>query len=146
MSYGELYLPPERPQYNTRTGHFFKGHVPHNKGKKWDEWMSKRGQRRVRKGWVNLSEYRPKKRPDNSERCRIPVVAVRDDGTWCVLSFVGMAGEWVGGNRENVRRCCQFNRRRHVNKKTGAVNTDHKYMGIRFYYESDPIWMQKIKP
>jgi len=145
MNYGELYIPPIRKPYNPTNGQFLKGHEPHNKGKRWDEWMSKRGQRRVRKGWVNLSEYRPKTRPDTAERCRVQVIAVMDDGTWLVLPYIGAAGEWIGGCRENVRRCCQFNRRRHINKKTGAVNTDHKYKGVRFYYESDSIWTTKIK-
>ena len=71
--------------------------------------------------------------------------AVKDDGTWCVLPYIGAAGDWIGGSRENVRRCCQSNRERHVNKKTGKVNTDHKYLGVRFYYESDNIWTTKVK-
>lgn len=25
------------------------------------------------------------------------------------------------------------------------VNTDHKYMGIRFYFESDNVWTTKIQ-
>lgn len=145
MAYGELYLPPVRPQYNMENGQFLKGHEPTNKGKAWNEWMSKRGQKRAMRGWANLDKYRPKTRPDNAGRCRLQVVAVTDDGAWFVLPYIGAAGEWIGGSRENVRRCCQFNRRRHVNKKTGAVNTDHKYKGIRFYYETDNIWITKIK-
>lgn len=145
-SYGELTLPPVRTGINILTGRFMKGHVPANKGKKWSDYMGKRAMKRAAKGWANLDKHRNKNgRPDVAGRCRIPVVAVRDDGSWCVLPFIGMAGEWAGGNREDVRRCCQLNQCRHVNKKTGAVNTDHKYMGIRFYYESDTIWMQKIK-
>ena len=107
--------------------------------------MSKRAQRRASKGWANLDKFRPKKRPDNCSRCRVQIVAVKDDGTWCVLPYIGAAGEWIGGCRENVRRCCQSNRERHVNKKTGKVNTDHKYLGVRFYYESDNIWTTKVK-
>ena len=37
------------------------------------------------------------------------------------------------------------NEERRVNKKTGKVNTDHRYMGIRFYFDSDSEWMKKIK-
>ena len=145
MAYGELTLPPIRLSYNKQTGRFMKGHTPANKGKKWSEWMGKRAQKRAAKGWANLDKYRPTTRPDNAGRCRKQVIAVLDDGRWCVLPYIGAAGEWVGGNRENVRRCCQYNLRRHVNKKTGAVNTDHKYKGIRFYYESDNIWTLKVK-
>lgn len=144
MSY-ELYIPPLRPSNNPTNGHFIKGHVPANKGKKWSEYMSKRSQKRASKGWANLDKFRPKTRPDNCRRCRIQVVAVKDDGTWCVLPHIGAAGEWIGGSRENVRRCCQSNKKRHVNKKTGKINTDHKYLGVRFYYESDNIWTSKVK-
>ena len=145
MSYGELTLAPVWTGINKQNGQFLKGHTPHNKGKRWSEWMSKRGQRKVRRTTTKNLMHRPKSRPDNAGRCRVPVVAVRDDGTWCVLPYVGAAGEWVGGCRENVRRCCQCNQARHVNKKTGAVNTDHRYMGIRFYYESDSQWTEKIR-
>ena len=33
---------------------------------------------------------------------------------------------------------------RHVNKKNGKVNTDHRYKGVRFYFETDSIWTTKI--
>lgn len=145
MSYGELYLPPEQKGYNPTNGRFLKGHVPANKGKKWSEFMGKRAQKRAMKGWKNLDKFRPKERPDTAGRCRKQVIAVKDDGTWCVLPYIGAAGEWIGGSRENVRRCCQYNQERHVNKKTRKVNTDHKYLGVRFYYESDSIWTTKIK-
>ena len=146
MPYGELYLPPEKKNYNPTNGRFLKGHVPASKGRPWSEWMSKRGQKRAAKGWKNLDLHRNKNgRPDTAGRCRKKVVAVMDDGRWLVLPYIGAAGDWIGGCRENVRRCCQFNRRRHINKKTGAVNTDHRYKGVRFYYESDSIWLTKIK-
>ena len=143
--YGELRLPPERKMYNPTNGQFLSGHEPHNKGKQWREWMSKRGQKRAAKGWENLRKYQPKTRPDNSIRCRRKVIAIYDDGRWLVLPFIIAAGDWIGGCWENVRRCCQSNLARHVNKKTGAINTDHRYKGIRFYYESDNIWTTKIK-
>lgn len=145
MSYGELHLPPERPAYNAVNGRFLKGHVPHNKGKKWSEYLGKRAQKRMAKGWKNLEKYRPTSRPDTSVRCRKQVIAVMDDGTWRHFSFLGSAGELIGGSRENVGRCCRSNRARHVNRKTGKVNTDHSYKGVRFYFEDDEIWMTKIK-
>lgn len=49
MTYGELYIPPEPKAYNVKTGRFMKGHVPHNKGKKWSDYMSKKAQRRAAK-------------------------------------------------------------------------------------------------
>ena len=100
--YGELYIPPERKMYNPTNGQFLKGHEPVNKGKPWEKWMSKRGQRRAKKGWVNIDIHRPKERPDNAGRCRVQVIAVKDDGAWLVLPYIGAAGDWIGGCRENV--------------------------------------------
>lgn len=145
MAYGELYLAPERPKRNAVTGRFMKGHVPANKGKKWCEYMGKRAQKRAANGWKNVDLYRNKNgRADTAGRSRKQVIAVMDDGTWKHFSYVGSAGEWIGGSRENVGRCCRFNQERHVNRKTGKVNTDHKYNGVRFYFESDDIWLKKI--
>ena len=149
----ELYLPPIKPQYNRKTGQFLKGHEPHNKGKKWSEYMTKRMQKRAAKGWKNLAKYRPKERPDTAGRCRKKVVAVTDEGQFRIFEYLGPAAVWVGGSRENVGRCCRCNASRKVSKHDwrpgqpkGAdrVNTDHKYLGIRFYFFDDPIWWEKV--
>ena len=145
MTYGELYIPPEPKAYNVKTGRFMKGHVPHNKGKKWSDYMSKKAQRRAAKGWKNLEKYRPATRPDTAERCRKEIIAVEDNGTWHYFPCIGSAAQWCGGLRSNVGRCCRCNKNRHVSRKTGKVNTDHKYMGYRFYFESDNIWTTKIR-
>lgn len=51
----ELHIPIEKPQYNPTNGQFLKGHVPHNKGKKWEEWMDMRKAKRIiRIGTKNL--------------------------------------------------------------------------------------------
>ncbi|MBR6250718.1 MAG: hypothetical protein IKR17_05940 [Bacteroidales bacterium] len=118
--------------------------MPFNKGKKWNEWMSKRGQRKVAKGWKNLEKYRPTSRPDNAGRCRKKVIAIADNGRWCCFDYFGEAAERMKCNRENIRRCCQCNQARHVDKRNGKVNTDHKYKGFRWYYETDNIWTSKI--
>ena len=140
----ELYIPPPRPTRSPATGRFLPGHVPANKGRKWSEYLSKRKQKRCAKGWKNLDIYRPTTRPDTAGRCRKQVIAVTDDGKFCCFRFVKPAAEWVGGSRENVGRCCRLNQERHINRKTGRVNTDHRYMGVRFYFETDSIWMKKI--
>lgn len=57
MSSYELTLSPERPTRNAVTGRFMKGFVPANKGKKWDDFASKKAQRRMKKGWKNLPLY-----------------------------------------------------------------------------------------
>lgn len=141
--YGEMRLPTERLDYNPLNGQFLKGHVLFNKGRKWTEYMPKRSRKRVAKGWKNL-ELRPKTRPDNCGRYRKAVIAVMDDGRWVWHPYIGAAGEWVGGCRENVRRCCYENLVA-KSRKRGVCNSDHKYRGVRFYYESDNKWTTKIK-
>lgn len=142
---GELYLPPEFTPRRTEHGRFVKGCEPHNKGKKWSEWMSKRAQKRAAKGWKNLKHHRPS-HPEGSGRPKRPIIAVKDDGSWIWLPDATKALTWLGeGRKENINRCCKQNEVKHVNQKTGKVNTDHRYMGIRFYYESDDIWTCKIK-
>ena len=141
----ELYLPPVKPERNRRTGRFLPGHEPHNKGKKWEEYVPKKSQRRMRKGWKNLDKYRNcNGRPDTAGRSRKEVVAVRNNGKYRIFDFIGAAAQWLGGSRENIGRCCRNNQERHVNQKTGKVNTDHQYKGIRWYFTSDPIWQEKI--
>lgn len=152
MSNYELTLPPVRPQRNPLTGRFLKGHVPANKGKKWDEFMPKRSQRRSAKGWKNLEKHRV--RPATAGRKPKQVVAATGDGKFYVFANTLKSAEWVGGNRYNIARCCRFNEARKVNKQdyskgrpkgSGCINTDHQYLGVRFYFETDNIWIQKIK-
>ncbi len=144
----ELSLPPRRVFRNAKNGRFLKGHVPANKGKKWSEYLSKRQQKRCAKGWANLEKHRI--RPDNCGRPKKAVIALMDDGTWKYFQSVGSASESLGIGRFNIGRCCRLNRtRRKLNdakgRPTDKVNTDHKYMGIRFYFESDNTWIEKIK-
>jgi hypothetical protein len=77
-------------------------------------------------------------------------VAVTDDGKFRIFDYIGAAAQWVGGTRENVRRCCKSNLALtplHDTKGrlTSKINTDHKYLGHRFYYYDDPIWWTKIE-
>ena len=154
MAYGELTLPPVRSTHNKQNGRFLKGHTPWNKGKKWSECFGERAQKRMARGWKNLDKYRPKERPDNAGRCRKQVIAVLDDGKWLYFSYLGAAAKWCGGLRENVGRCCRLNAAKKVCKidwrpyqKKGAsrINTDHRYKGVRFYFEDDNIWTTKVK-
>lgn len=151
MSYGELTLPPVWTGINKQNGQFLKGHVPANKGKHWSDYMGKRAMKRAAKGWKNLDLHRNKNgRPDTAGRCRKQVVAVMDDGSWLLFPYIGPAAEWVGGSRENVGRCCRCNQSKKELKApwghpSGKVNTDHRYMGVRFYFENDNIWTTKIQ-
>ena len=77
MSNGELCFEPVFSGRNPKTGRFVKGHQPANKGKKWDEYMSKRNQRKAARGWKNLDIHRH--RSENAGRPKKPVIAVMDD-------------------------------------------------------------------
>lgn len=155
MSYGELTLPPVWNGVNKQTGKFLKGHVPYNKGKKWSDYMGKRAIKRCMRGWANLDKYRNiNGRADVSGRCRKQVIAVMDDGSFKVFSYAGEAAECLGGNTRNITRCCLQNQRKkickndwrpHQKKGASRINTDHRYNGVRYYYESDNIWTTKIK-
>ena len=134
--YGVLHLPPVRVYRDAMTGRFLKGHTPANKGKKWNEFMPKRSQQRSSKGWRNLDLYRCKGHP-NAGRPKKGIIAIMDNGMFRVFSFSVPAAEWVGGSRHNVVRCCRQN-------ELHGKNTDHKYKGVRFYFESDSKWLNKI--
>ena len=144
----ELSLPTARPTRNKLTGRFLKGLTPHNKGKHWDDYLSEEIQRRMQKGWKNLDEYRSENGKKHGGRNRRPIVAITDDGKFRVLKDAYLAAEWLkrhigkSCNRENIGRCCRYNQSR---KPLKAPNTDHRYMGIRFYFESDKIWYSKIR-
>lgn len=157
MSSYELTFSPLYKGIDPKTGRFMKGHVPANKGKRWDEFKSKRSQRRSSKGWKNLELYRH--RPDTAGRAKKQVVAVMDNGRFYVLPCLKVANKWLRDNLgitgcwENIGRCCRLNASRKVckhdwrkNEKKGSarVNTDHRYQGIRWYFENDDIWMEKI--
>lgn len=146
MSSYELIFVDERPKRNFVTGQFLKGHIPHNKGKKWSEWASKRTQKKMAKGWKNLDKFRPIHRPDNAGRCRKPIIAILPSGKFIYFKDSNIASEWCKGERGNVNRCCRSNSSMRVNLKTGKINTDHKYLGIKWYFESDvEIWKMKVE-
>lgn len=137
----ELRIPDKPMQRNPINGRFLKGHTPANKGKKWSEYMSRRAQQRARRGWKNLELHRHR---GGSGRPEKPVIAVNDTGKWLYFPSVAEAGRLMGIKRDNIARCCRLNQARKQGQN-GNVNTNHKYKGIRFYFESDPVWTEKIK-
>lgn len=132
MSY-ELYIPPKRLYYNQTNGQFLKGHPNCNKGKKWDEFMPKKAQERCKKGWANVDKFRCRKNGGKNKRT---IVAVDKEGRWTAFESSCSAAKLLQVSQGNIIRCCQKNK---TNK------TDHHVGGIRFYYESENVWMTKIK-
>ena len=147
----ELFIPPTYAKIshivngiNTDTGRFVKGHEPHNKGKSWNEYLTKRQQKRASKGWANLDKVRPKHRPDVEAYCAKKVVGVEDNGHFKVYKSCCSASRTLKASQGALSRCCRLNSNPQVNKKTGKLNTDHRYLGIRWYFESDDVWIHKI--
>ena len=137
---------------NLKTGRFIKGMTPHNKGKKWSEWMDGRKQKRVKKQALkNLETARRLGHCGmTGGRNKRPIIAVFDNGEWLMFPEQKSAAAWCGGNRYNVGRCCRENARhkellKPFSHPTGRINNDHKYMGVRWYFEDTNDWIEKIK-
>ena len=130
----ELYIPPKRIYYNPINGQFLKGHPNCNKGKKWNEFMPKKAQRRCKKGWVNVDKYRCTK---NGGKNKKQVVAVDKEGRWTVFDSARKAAMLLQVSQGNITRCCQRNQQKE--------KTDHHVNNIRFYYANENTWMSKIK-
>ena len=145
MAYGELSLPPI-PRMKRTPGDFDKGHVPHNKGVHMKEWMDGRKIKKVvRIGTENLNKHRPTPGPDHAQWLCKPIVGVNPDGTWEYYKGAKDAATKLSIGEDNVSRCCRMNAAYHVNENSGKVNTDHRYKGIRFYFENDLQWLEKIR-
>lgn len=99
----ELYLPPERPQYNPVNGQFLKGHIPHNKGKKWSDYMDGRKAKRVKR--IATKNLRP--RMDIGGWNKKPIVALDDNNN--IVAWFESASEAqrkTGIASPNIRKAC----------------------------------------
>ena len=105
--------------------------------------MGKRAQKRASKGWKNLEKFRPKGNNGVGVLCRKEIIAVMDDGQWRSFSHSALAAEWVNGSRSDVSRTCRNNEG--TKSRSGKINTDHKHKGVRFYYDTNEIWMTKVR-
>lgn len=132
----ELQVDRDRKPIRDARGRFLPGHVSPKKGKTWDELMPKKSQARCKKGWKNLDKYRRGPHPGRGGKKRKPVVGVTDSGRLHFFPYAKIVIQNMGGVVDNVRRCARQNRK--------GPNTDHKYMGLRFYYEDDRQWIKKV--
>lgn len=151
MSSWELNLGPEYIQPK-RKGRFKKGHVPYNKGKKWDDYLPKEMQTKYLKHLkrVQFKKGHPSYRPETAGRPKKKVIAVYDDGRFVVIPSIKKAADLMGVTSDSIYYTCKRNRARKMlrnphGKPLNKINTDYRTRGIRFYFEDDPIWMTKIK-
>jgi hypothetical protein len=129
----ELYIPFERPMRDTR-GRFRKGHAPFNKGKRWDEYLTKFEQRCCSRGWANLEKYRKGCACAGSNRRA--VVAILDDGTFVGRFESAAAARLAGTWARNINLCCQ-RQRKHAGKTADGRR-------LQWFYESDDEWPDLI--
>lgn len=122
----ELYIPPERPERNLVNGRFLKGHTPHNKGKKWADYMDMRKAKRIKRiGVKNLvRNYRI------SGWNAKPVVAIKDDELVGIYPSASEAGRKAGICGRNIISCCS-GKRKHAG-------------GYQWFWENDNTWCNLI--
>ena len=138
----------ERPKTdrNLKTGRFLKGMTPHNKGKKWADYLDERKQKKVMR--IALQNLETARRLGHcgtaGGRKKKPIIAVLDNGEWLIFPESKAAAAWCGGLRDNICRCCRENERTTLTK-SGKVNDEHKYLGVRWYFEYDDKWTNKIR-
>ena len=102
----ELYIEKEVPKRNAVNGRFLRGHVPHNKGKRWIEWMDMRKAKKViRIGMMNLHG-----RNDIGGWNAVPIFAIDNHG-----NIVG----WFASSNDAERKTgiCARNIRNVLNGK-----------------------------
>jgi hypothetical protein len=106
---------------NPKNGRFLKGFTPHNKGKKWSEWMDGRKQKKVfkclsRNGNPNLAGANAK-----------TIVGVKN-GKFCVFESSEDPGRKLGIFARNIRAVCHGKR-----KKAG---------GMMWFFEESTEWVK----
>ena len=125
MSY-ELYI-PRTITVNPINGQFLKGHVPHNKGNRWEDYMDMSKASRIKK---NLELGRKQGNPSMAGWNAKPVVAIKDGRLRGVYKSSNDAERKTGVCARNIRTVCAGKRRR-----AG---------GYEWYYENDNRWIELI--
>ena len=104
----ELYIPIERPQYNPTNGQFLKGHVPHNKGKRMEDYLDEETIKRIKA--VGFKNLKP-----NLKVCgwnKKAVIAMDDEDNilgWFAHSYD--AEKKTGICARNIRQTCNGKRK-----------------------------------
>ena len=122
----ELYIAPEKLSKNPLNGRFLKGHTPHNKGKKWVDYLDMRKARRMKK---NLQ----KGRVGNSSIAgwnKRSVIGIKDGKIIGVFESASEAGRKTAINGRNISSCCNGKR-----KTCG---------GVQWFWESSNQWIELV--
>lgn len=123
----ELYIAIEKFDRNLLTGRYLKGSTPHNKGKKWNDYMDKRKIKRIKR--IAIKNLRP--RMDIGGWNARKVVAVDAEGNFFLSPSAVKASEKTGICRRNICSCCN-GKRKHAG-------------GYRWFFEDSNEWLNLIK-
>ena len=103
-----LYIPPKRIYRNPTNGQFLKGITPHNKGKKWEDYMDMRKAKKVKR--IAISNLKPNMNLGGWNAK--PVVAIKDNELVAVYGSSVEAEKNTGICARNIRSCCNYKRKR----------------------------------
>lgn len=138
----ELYIEPERKQYNPTNGQFLKGHIPHNKGKKWSDYMDMRKAKRIKRAALKNLHGRKNIGGWNAQ----PIFAIDKNGEtigWFASSSdaerkVGICArnirsvlegkrKYAGGYKwiKDYRKCTTSKRRNQTSRRNGSQAKQH---------------------
>lgn len=120
----ELHLDIQRTFRNRKTGQFLKGHVPHNKGKKWEDYLDMRKAKRIKKNLQRCGN------PNIGGQNKIQVIGIKDNKIVGVFESATLVSKLLEIQRRNISYCCQGKR-----KRAG---------GIYWFYESNFIEWNKM--
>lgn len=108
---------------NPHTGRFMKNSIPHNKGKKWKDYIDGRKKRRMLKG---LELGRKQGNPNLAGANALKIVGIKN-GKFCVFESSEDAFRKTNICARNIRSCCSGKR------KTAG--------GVSWFFESDNKWV-----
>lgn len=100
----DTWLPAPPPRKSN--GQFVKGHTPHNKGKKWSEYMDGRKARKIKRILLSYRQVNHNIGGWNKKQ----IVGISIDGKACVFESSKDVERKLGLTARNVRHCCEGKR------------------------------------
>lgn len=122
----ELHIPHKRAYRNPINGRFLKGITPHNKGKKWADYIPEAKKNNMLKGLTLGRCGYNKIGGINAKK----VVAIKDGEIYAMYDSACDAERKLGICSRNIRSCCA--------KKRAHAG------GLKWFLESDNEWIKLI--
>jgi hypothetical protein len=123
----ELYLPPLRSNRNRPNGRFLKGCIPHNKGKKWADYMDMGKAKGV---LDNLKKYRQAGNPKMYGWNKRKVIGIKDRKIVAVFESAEEAARKLSISASAIRNCC--------------LGRSRRSLGVSWYYEDSDEWLSSV--